>query len=98
MAIVKRTVIIEANLDRFVRATQAILLQAEPAIEQATYSAALNFMLMAAVQEGSRAEGLSPQTRDVVWDFARDTHILKELALHERLDAVRTDWLDRERS
>ncbi len=48
-------------------------------------------------QESCRPEGLSPDTREVVWAFTRDSRILRELALHEQLTAGRTALLDGER-
>ncbi len=97
MAVVKKTVVLDDRIERFVRQTQAILLQAEPPVE-ASYSAAVNFMLLAAVHEASRPEGLSPETRTVIWDFARDVATIDALNLRERLDAVRAALSRRERT
>ncbi|MHB1500161.1 MAG: hypothetical protein ACYCYK_03155 [Candidatus Dormibacteria bacterium] len=92
MGVIKKTVVLDDRIERFVRQTQAILLQAEPPIE-ATYSAALNFMLLGVIHEASHPGGLSRETREVIWDFARDNETLVELNLHERMDAVRSSLL-----
>lgn len=95
MGVIKKTVVLDDRIERFVRQTQAILLQAEPPIE-ATYSAALNFMLLGAIHAASRPGGLSPETRQVMWDFARDSETIEELNLRDRMDAVRTSLLSGE--
>ncbi len=92
MAAIKKTVVLDERIERFVRQTQALLLQAEPPVE-ATYSAALNFMLLAVIGEASRPSGLSAETRAMIWDFAYDSDTIGELNLRERLDAVRTALL-----
>jgi len=89
MGVIKKTVVLDDRIERFVRQTQAILVQAEPPVE-ASYSAAVNFMLLAAIQEASRPNGLSPDTREILWDFAYDAATIDELNLHERMDAVRS--------
>lgn len=89
MGVVKKTVVLDDRIERFVRQTQAILVQAEPPVE-ASYSAAVNFMLLAAIQEASRPNGLSPDTREILWDFVYDSATIDELNLHERMDAVRS--------
>ncbi len=95
MGVIKKTVILHDAIERFVRQTQAILIQVEPPIE-ATYSTALNFMLLAAIHEAARPGGLSAETRGILWDFARDAATVDELNLHERMDAVRAAWLGHE--
>lgn len=95
MGVIKKTVVLDDRIERFVRQTQAILLQAEPPIE-ATYSAALNFMLLGAIHAASRPGGLSAETREVMWDFARDSETIEELNLRDRMDAVRTSLLSGE--
>ncbi len=92
MGVIKKTVVLDDRIERFVRRTQALMLEAEPPIE-ATYSSALNFMLLAAIHEASRPGGLSAETREVIWDFARDNDTLEELNLHERMGAVRAALL-----
>ena len=89
MGVIKKTVVLDDRIERFVRQTQAILVQAEPPVE-ASYSAAVNFMLLAAIQEASRPNGLSPDTREILWDFVYDAATIDELNLHERMDAVRS--------
>ena len=95
MGVIKKTVVLDDRIEKFVRRTQALMLEAEPPLE-ATYSAALNFMLLAVIHEASRPGGLSAETREVIWDFARDNDTLEELNLHERMRAVRAALLRRE--
>lgn len=88
----KKTVVLHPLLDRFVRQTQAILLEDEvegEASVDATYSAAVNFMLLAAIHEAERPDGWSPETREVVWNFAHDPATIHDLNLRERLATVR---------
>lgn len=95
VGVVKKTVVLDDRIERFVRLTQAILLQAEPPVE-ATYSAALNFMLVATIVEAGRPEGLSPETLETVWDFARDAPTVRKIGLHEQLEVVRRAFLEGE--
>jgi len=76
-------------MDRFVRYTQASLLQAEPAVDATYYSTALNFMLLGFVNEALKSEGLSAEVREIIWDFTRDNKTIQHLNLHDRLDSLR---------
>ena len=86
--VVKKSVVLHPIMDRYVRHTQALLLQAEPPVDS-TYSAALNFMLLGLINEALEAGGLSAHVRTVIWDFARDKKSIYHLNLHDRLDRVR---------
>ena len=63
---VKKTVVLHPMMDKYVRKTWAILIEND---YDATYSMALNFMILVAIQEGIKDGSLSEETRDVVWEF-----------------------------
>jgi len=85
---VKKSVVLHQVMDRYVRHTQALLLQAEPTVD-ATYSTALNFLLLGLINEALKQGGLSAEVRDILWGFARDNRTIERLHLDERLDGVR---------
>ncbi len=87
MAVIKKSVVLHPLIERFVRETQAVLIRAEPPVD-ATYSAALNFMLLGAIQEALKPGGLSHTTRDLIWDFVHDREAIEELNLHDRLGSI----------
>jgi hypothetical protein len=87
MAIIKKSVVLHPLIERFVRETQALLIRAEPPVD-ATYSAALNFLLLSGIHEALKPGGLTQETRDTIWDFVRDRETIEELNLHDRLSAV----------
>jgi hypothetical protein len=74
MAIIKKSVVLHPLIERFVRETQALLIRAEPPVD-ATYSAALNFLLLSGIHEALKPGGLTQET-------------IEELNLHDRLSAV----------
>ncbi|HUY98242.1 MAG TPA: hypothetical protein VMW47_11605 [Verrucomicrobiae bacterium] len=65
MGAITKTVVLDDRIERFIRQTQAILVQAEPPVA-ATYSAALNFRLLVAIHEARRPGGLSPTTKEII--------------------------------
>ena len=95
MGVTKKTVVLDDRIERYVRLTQAILLEAEPPVV-ATYSAAVNFMLLAAIHETARPGGIWEETSDIIWDFARDIPTTRTIALHEQMEAVRRAFLEGE--
>jgi len=81
--IVKKTIAIHPILDKYVRRTWALLVEAG---YDATYSLALNFMLLGAVLEATKEGGWSEETRKVVWDsFLKDRKAIEELNLEDML-------------
>ena len=58
----------------------------------ASYSTALNFMLLAAVMEGAKEGGLSQEARDTVWAFADDQDTIDKLNLHDHVTRLRELW------
>ncbi len=77
---VKKTVAIPQAIDGYIRETWAILI--ENKVPNATYSAALNFMLLAAISEAGKKKGWGKEARDNAWSFARDRETLEQLKLH----------------
>ena len=86
--VVKKSVVLHPIMDRAVRQIQAMLLEAEPPVD-ATYSTALNFMLVGLMYEALKEGGLSREARDAVWNFAGDSRTIEHLNLHHRLSLVR---------
>jgi hypothetical protein len=48
----------------------------------ATYSSALNFMLLAAILEAT-SKGISKKTKNLIWNFAHDEKTMDELNLQD---------------
>ena len=87
MAVIKKSIVLHPVIERAVRHAQASLIQAEPPVD-ATYSAAVNFLLVAAVLELVKEGGWSPDVVDDLRGFLRDRKTIEELNLHDRLAAV----------
>ena len=85
-SLVKKTVVIHPIMDYFVRKTWSLLIDAG---HDATYSVAVNFMLLAAIEEARKDSGLSPETRDTVWSFAEDRTTIDKLNLEDHLQQVK---------
>ena len=51
----------------------------------ATYSTALNFMLLGAIAEALKEGGWSEKTREIVWNFMEDKDTIRELNLEDQL-------------
>jgi hypothetical protein len=86
---VKKTVVLHPIMDAYVRKTWAILI--EDGLD-ATYSSAVNFMLLAAIKEAEKENGLSQDVRDLVWEFASDPETMDRLNLEDQLLNVRNLW------
>lgn len=91
--VVKKTVAIHPIMDGYIRMTWAMLVEAG---YDATYSSALNFMLLATIMETTKEGGLSDETRDKIWQFAEDQATISELNLQEHLANLR-EYYQRER-
>lgn len=91
--VVKKTVAIHPIMDGYIRKTWAMLVEAG---YDATYSSALNFMLLATIMETTKEGGLSDETRDTIWKFAGDQATITELNLQEHLANLR-EYYQRER-
>jgi len=82
MKVIKKTVAIHPIMDKFVRKAWAILIENG---YDATYSTALNFLLLAAILEASKEEGWSKKTREVVWNFVEDVETVNEINFEDLL-------------
>ena len=87
MAIIKKSIVLNPLIERCVREAQAALIRSEPAVD-ATYSAAINFLLLAAVLEVSKEGGFSSEILSDLRGFLRDRKVLDELNLHDRLSSI----------
>ena len=83
---IKKTVVLHPLMDRYVRKIWAILIEDG---YEATYSMALNFMLLAAIQEGIKDGGLADETRKIVWAFADDQATISQLNLQDHVSQLR---------
>ena len=86
MPVIKKTVAIHPIMDQYVRKTWAMLVEGGC---DATYSTAVNFMLLATILEASgQPSGLSEKTRGLIWSFAKDQLTVAELNLEDQLANV----------
>jgi hypothetical protein len=82
MPVVKKTVAIHPIMDAYIRKTWALLVESG---YDATYSTALNFMLLGAISEALKVGGWSEETRRRVWSFMEDEGTVKELNIEDHL-------------
>lgn len=82
MTVIKKTVVIHPLMDSYIRKTWSLLIENG---KDASYSAALNFMLLATIMEAQKEKGLSEKTRKVIWDFMDDEKTINELDLKDSL-------------
>ena len=85
MGVIKKTVVIHPMIDIFIRKTWAMLIENG---YDATYSTALNFMLLGAIMEATKEGGWSKETRDIVWNFIKDEKTIEELNLTDQLSNI----------
>ena len=86
---IKKTVVLHPMMDQYVRKTWAILIEDG---YDATYSMALNFMLLTAIQEGIKDGGLAKETADVLRSFVNDQATISQLNLQDHLGQLRDIW------
>ena len=79
---VKKTVAIHPLMDKYIRQTWSLLIEEG---YDATYSTALNFMLLAAMGEAIKNKGWSKTTRRNVWNFVEDEATVRALNLEDHL-------------
>jgi len=82
MGVIKKTVVIHPIMNSAIRKTWAILIENG---KDASYSTALNFMLLATIFEAEKPEGLSEKTRELIWHFVDDQKTIDELNLQDLL-------------
>ena len=80
MGAIKKTVVIHPIMDSYIRKTWAILIESG---KDASYSSALNFILLATIFETQKPEGLSEKTRKLLWNFIDDQKTMEELNLQD---------------
>ena len=80
MGVIKKTVVIHPIMDSYVRKTWALLIESG---KDASYSSALNFMLLATIFEAQKPEGLTEETRKFIWNFIEDQNTIDELNLED---------------
>ena len=82
MTVVKKSVAIHPIMDKTVREIWSYLIKKG---YDATYSTALNFMLLGAIYEAIKKGGWSDKTIRLVWSFVEDKKTIKELNLEDQL-------------
>ena len=85
MTVIKKTVAIHPLMDSYIRKTWAILIEDG---KDASYSTALNFMLLATIFEAKKPNGLDEKTRELIWNFAEDQKTIDELNLQDLLTSL----------
>lgn len=85
MTVIKKTVAIHPVMDSYIRKTWAILIEDG---KDASYSTALNFMLLTTIFEATKPDGLSEKTRELIWNFAEDQNTIDELNLQDLLTSL----------
>jgi len=87
--VIKKTVALHPMIDNYVRKTWAMLIDEG---YDATYSYALNFMLLLAIVQASGSDGLSEETKDVIWAFARNRELINALNLEDDTAKLKAMW------
>jgi len=82
MGVIKKTVVIHPIMDSYIRKTWATLIENG---KDASYSLALNSILLATIFETQKPEGLSEKTRELLWSFIDDQKTIDELNLQDSL-------------
>jgi hypothetical protein len=86
---VKRTVVLHPIMDNYIRKTWASLIEHG---FDATYSMALNCILLGAIMEAVGERGWSEGTGEAVWEFAHDQTTIDHLSLHRHLRRLGEMW------
>jgi len=82
LKVIKKTVVIHPIMDSYIRKTWSLLVEAG---YDATYSSAVNMMLLMAIMETTKKEGLTAKTRKTIWDFAADQATINTLNLQDHI-------------
>jgi hypothetical protein len=85
MTAIKKTIVIHPLMDSYIRKTWSILIESG---KDASYSTALNFMLLATIMEAQKEKGLGEKAREVIWDFMDDEKTINELNLKDSLSTL----------
>ena len=85
--VVKKTVALHPMMDRYIRKTWSLLIEAG---YDATYSTALNFMLLGSMYNAIlQKHGWSKEARKYAWGFMNDDTTINELNDEDRLSNLR---------
>jgi hypothetical protein len=87
--VIKKTVALNPIIDVYIRKTWAMLIEEG---YDATYSTALNFMLLLSIVQASGSDGLSEETRDVIWAFASNRELVHALNLEGNVARLQEMW------
>lgn len=83
---IKKTVVIHPIMDSKIRTVWSLLIGGG---HNASYSMALNFLLLVAIIEMSKEGGLSEKTMESMQDFLKDREMIDELDLQEHLGQLK---------
>jgi hypothetical protein len=86
---IKKTVVLHPIMDSYIRKTWAILIDNG---HDASYSTALNWMLLATIIEASKEGHLSEETIETVQSFMDDQGTIMDLNLQDHLANLRDFW------
>jgi predicted histidine transporter YuiF (NhaC family) len=92
LGVIKKTVAIHPVIDKFIRKTWAVLIENG---YDATYSTALNYMLLIAIMEVIKRESLNEETINTVCNFLKDEKTIEELNLTDQLSNIAEKILKR---
>ncbi len=87
--VIKKTIAIQPVIDGYVRKIWAMLIDEG---YDATYSTALNFMLLLAVVQVTGNEGMSEETKQIIWAYASNHSLINALDLEEDVSKLRELW------
>ena len=86
----KRTVVLDPAVDAYARKLWAMLIDSGA---DANYSTALNFMLLATIQEARKSPAPLPRdTRRFLWDFVANPAATASLKIDDTREAVLKFW------
>ena len=76
-------------MDSYIRKTWSLLVEAG---YDATYSSAVNMMLLMAIMETAEKDGLTEKTRKTIWDFAADQTTINTLNLQDHIAQLEKNY------
>lgn len=89
--VVKKTVALNPIMDLYVRKTWAMMIEEG---YDATYSTALNFMLLISIVQACGSDGLSQEARDVAWGYVNNRELINALSLEANVTRLKEMWGD----
>ncbi len=82
LKVIKKTVVIHPIMDSYIRKTWSLLVEAG---YDATYSSAVNMMLLIAIMESNKNGGLTAETQKIMRGFAADQATINTLNLQDHI-------------